>query len=487
MQVFINTIKRNKFFVLINAVFFIIYSLISFVNYHTFRTYALDLGYSTRILYDYAHFHFSYGEIITNAHENILSDHFDLLLMLFSPLYWLFGNTTLLVVQIAAIHFGAFGFYKLAYNNTNNNRTASLVSLVFLSSFGVFSAIAFDYHSNLVGVCFVPWFFLFFQKENYVNAVIFFALVIVAKENMSLWMFFVCTGFAFLYKPKKQKKAIVVFAAFSVLYFVLLIFFIMPSLSLNTSYHHFEFHVLGNNFKELVLNAFKHPVKAISLLFENNLSDKNLNYVKIETWLFLLISGGFLFFYRPVFLWMLIPVMMQKMYHDDCTKWGIAQHYNVEFAPLIALCLIEVFKGKTEKKQVLIASIAAIFSILVTIRLCDNTVAFADKARIRFYQTDHYISDFKTKDVYILLNKIPSDARVSAEGMFIPHLVNRKKAYLFPIVKDATYILLSDDPHSFPLPTGEMLKKIDSLNSSPNWVHTPLNKHLYLFEITEKH
>ncbi|MEO8760415.1 MAG: DUF2079 domain-containing protein [Bacteroidia bacterium] len=465
-----------------------LYSLICFVNHYNFRTYALDLGIYTRAVYDYAHFHFNYCEIFKPQSENILGDHFDLTLMFFSPLYWVFGNVTLLVVQIVAIHFGAFGFYKLAQSNNLSKKIALWVSVVFLSSFGVFSAVAFDYHSNVVAACFLPWFVLFFKQEKYLKSTIIFVLILVAKENMALWLFFICTALLFMEKGKSKRKAAIIFSFFSLLYFYVIIFFIMPALSLCKSYNHFEFHALGNSFKEVFFTIIQHPLQAISLLFENNTLKDGLNYIKTETWLFWLISGGFLIFYRPIFLWMLIPIMMQKMYHDDYVKWSISGQYNIEFAPLAAWCLIEVVKSiKNDRKQIWVTSVTAILCFTATIRLCDNTVSFVDKARIRFYQKSHYQSDFNIKEVYAVMNKIPKDAIVSAEGMFVPHLIDRKTVYLYPIVKNAQYILLSDDIHSYPLDIKNMLKQIDSLCLSPKWHHSPLNNHLYLFEIIEKH
>lgn len=481
------TIKQHKFFFILNVVFAILYSLICFVNHYNFRTYALDLGLYTRTLYEYNHFHFGYGEIFRSVPENMLSDHFDLLLMLFSPLYWVFGNITLLVLQLIAVHLGALGIYMLGiYSNLSKN-ISFFVGLAFLSSFGIFSAIAFDYHSNVVAACLLPWFIFFLKRENYLKSTIFFILILIAKENMALWLFFINIGLLFIYKNKTQKKMIILFSFLSVLYFVLIIFWVMPILSSYKTYNHFEFHVLGNSFKEVFFTIIKHPVKAFLLLFENNTNNEKLNYIKCETWIFWLLSGGFLFFYRPIFLWMLIPIMMQKMYHDDPTKWSIAQQYNIEFAPLAAFCLIECLKCMSEKKQLWLASIAALLCIIITIRLCDNTVMYMDKARIRFYQKSHYQSDFETKDVYAMLEKIPKNKIVSAEGMFVPHLIDQKKIYEFPIVKEAQYIVLSDDIHSYPLSKEKMIKNIDSLCSSPNWIHIPINNHLYLFEIVEKH
>ena len=479
--------KRNRLFLLLNLLYGILYALISLFNHYNFRTYALDLGLYTRTLYDYAHLHFSYGEVFHEAAENILSDHFDLLLMLFSPLYWIFGSLTLLLVQMAAIQVGAWGTYRLAQSYGIEKKTAAVIGLMFLSSFGVFAAIAYDYHSNVVAACFLPWFILFFKEKKGPQSLLVFMLILVAKENMALFMFFVCTGLCVVYTEKTQRKKALGFALLSGCYFLIILFYVMPALSLQKTYHHFEFHILGNSFKDLVLNMLQHPFDAFLILFKNTSSLSMNNYVKAETWVFWFLSGGFLFFYRPVFLWMLIPLMMQKMFHDDPTKWSVAQQYNIELVPLSVFCLLECIKQKPSGTQRNLSLFSAFLCIAVTIRLCDHTIGFVDKTRIRFYQADHYDSDFENKaDVYALLNKIPKDAEVSAENMFVPHLTDRKKLYLFPIVKNARYILLSDDMHSYPISQQMMLKKIDSLNSSPKWHHTPISNHLYLYEIIGK-
>ena len=94
-----NKINENRAFVIVNLLFLTIYSLICFVNHANYRTYALDLGAYTRALYDYAHFHASYGEVFRAAPENILSDHFDLLLMFFLLLFVSYLIFLLLIIN----------------------------------------------------------------------------------------------------------------------------------------------------------------------------------------------------------------------------------------------------------------------------------------------------------------------------------------------------------------------------------------------------
>ena len=407
----------------------------------------------------------------------------DLLLIFFSPLWWIFGSVTLLVVQLLAIIMGAFGVYKLAQRN-NVNKVSSLVATsCFLTYFGIFSAVAFDYHSSVVAACILPWFVLFFQREERRKMILCFIFILIAKENMALWMFFICTALFWMNRKKREQRVAAVYLSMaSLLFFIAALFYIMPFFSAEKQYSHFEFHIMGNNFKEVVLNGIQHPTKAFLLFFQNHLPDTSLNYIKTETWIFWLISGGFLLIYRPVFLWMILPIMMQKMYHDDPTKWSVAQQYNVEFAPLLAWCLIETIKGKTGKRQIVVSGITLICCAATTTRLCDNTIGFVDKTRIRFYQADHYISDFNKADLDTVLQKIPRNSIVSAQGMFVPHLIAKKAVYQYPIVRNANYILLSEDIHAYPLTPETVRKQIDSLLSSKSVITVCVKKGIYLFK-----
>ncbi len=489
IQAFTNTIKRHKFFILINTLFFIVYSLISFVNHYNFRTYGLDLGIYTRAVYDYAHFHFNYAEIFKVEKENILGDHFDPILIIISPLYYVFGTYILLITQIIFIHIGATGVYKIAIQQLQNKKIALITTASFLCFYGIFSALSFDVHTNVFAAMMIPWLFYFFMNSKWRNAFIVSILILFCKENMALWLIFIGFGLAWLYYKEKQKRNYaLIISLISIIYFVCITTIVMPALSISGNYAHMHYAILGNGFGEILNNLFKHPFGAIAILFKNHSLDSLFDYYKIETHIFVLLSGGFLLFIKPQYLLMLVPIYFQKMFHNNPMIWSVSMHYSIEFAPILILCFIAVLSVvKSEKNKLIFSFIYLILSVAVTIRLCDHTIGFVDKTRIRFYQSDHYESDFDIKVVYSDLKKIPINAVVSAENMFVPHLTDRKMIYQYPIVKNAQYILLSDDPHSYPIATDKMLKQIDSLNSSPNWRLLPTNNHVYLFEMIEKH
>ena len=127
--------KRQKNITLaaVFAVAGVMYALISLVNHYLFKTYALDLGLYTHAMYDYTHFRVDDCSLFKAVPQSILSDHFDLYLVIFSPLIYVFGSYTLLIVQIAAVLLGGWGIFKLIDLYTDDRWMPVLATAVFFS------------------------------------------------------------------------------------------------------------------------------------------------------------------------------------------------------------------------------------------------------------------------------------------------------------------------------------------------------------------
>jgi len=452
-------------------VFGVIYSLISFVNHYLFRTYALDLGAYTNALYDYAHLRWNDSLAFSENAENLLADHFDLYLVIFSPLALIFGTYTLLVVQLIAILIGGWGVYRFIDSISARKILPLLAMIHFFLFFGIYSAMAFDYHSNVVAAMLVPWFFYFFRKQRYVQATIIVVAMIIAKENISLWLVFIFLGLVLEYrKDKKRIRYLLFFAAGAALYFVAITQFIMPAISESQEYHHFHYSVLGEDIGEALAFLVTHPIESIRVLFVNHLEDPLGNYVKAETYLFLLLSGMFLLLFRPSFLIMLIPVFFQKMYHDNIWLWSVDAQYSIEFAPIITIGVFTFIASFRRLRWVtLFSTIAIVGSLFVTVRLMDNTIIYTNKAKIRFYQDSHYQRNYDVRIVHKQLASIPDNAVVSAHSPFLPHLALRNKVYQFPVTKDAEYVVFSFLEETYPLEKNSFIEHTFRLMSSGDW------------------
>jgi uncharacterized membrane protein len=272
-------------------------------------------------------------------------------------------------------------------------------------------------------------------------------------------------------KDKVQLKNLSLFSAISIAYFILIVWVVMPALNTSSSYAHFDFNHFGGSPKLIIANFFSHPISFIQDFFSNHTQNPYGNYVKPELLIFLLFSGGLFAIYKFQYLWMMIPILMQKFMHDNLNMWGVGFHYNIEFAVILTLAVFTVIwqiKNRSLKQILLYVSI--ILSVAVTIRSMDYTKGYNDKKRLRFYQVSHYKKDYNVKEVHQALNEIPKEAVVSAIPVYTPHLALRDKLYTLPCIKDAEYIVFSRLEKMFPYPDAYYSSVCDSLLLDSNWV-----------------
>ncbi len=438
-------------------VFAVIYGLISIVNHYCFRTYGLDLGLYTNALYDYLHFRWNDSTVFKEVPENLLADHFDLYLILFSPLSVFFKTYTLLIIQIAFVLIGAYGVFQYFEFRTNglHSNISYLLTIAFLLFFGIYSALSYDYHSNVVASMLVPYLFLNIRKEKWMSAFVCLVVICVGKENMALWMCFVLLGLLWEYRSNEDaSKKIILLFLFSLLYFILIAKWVMPAFSNSGKFLQFHYSVLGENFSDALLKLITQPLDVLKLFFINHTNDVRGNYVKLETHVFIFISGLWILLFKPNYIFMLLPLYAQKMLHDDYQKWSIDAHYSVEFAPLLIIGAGEFIISMKKNIMRIYTSIAlALLNLLCTIRLMDKTIMFTNKSRYRIYQSSHYQRTFNIKNVYDAMLVIPDESVVSAQTSILPHLALRDKIYTFPIIKDAEYIILNLKDDTYPLDT----------------------------------
>ena len=448
-------ITINKWHIL--GVAAVAYMLLSLVNHAMFRTYGLDLGLYTHVMYDYSHLRFDDCTFFMETPRNILSDHFDLYLMLFTPLLWVFGSYTLLVVQIIAILFGALGVYKFVnecrnegprkcVSSTNVLALSAMVS--FLLFFGVWDALGFDYHSNVVAAMWVPWLFYWLKRKRYGLYATAVVMVCIAKENMPLWLIFILI--ALMWDYRRDRRALLWLTGgivFSVVYLFLVTMVIMPSFNPEKIHFIGKYQYMGDSFGAVCTWILTHPLETIRNLFVNFLNPPKGGGLKSEFYLCLLISGGLLCCLKPNWLIMFVPLVVQKMLSADIALWGIGSQYSVEFAPVVVCGVFAAAsRFKLSRVQTAVAIAMPLLCLGVTIYTCTNAKAWVQRENVRLFYGKHYQQrDFDRHYAQQLLNLIPDDASVCASQCFTPRLALRDSIYLYPIGLKHTlqYLLLT--------------------------------------------
>ena len=468
---YMGLIKKHKYIITISFLFVTLYSLISLVNHYLFKTYALDLGLYTNAAFKYAHFILADSSMIKGCHEPILGGHFDLYLVIFSPLTYLFGTYTLLIVQIIALITGGIGIFRY-FQIIGNKKSIPYYALIyFYIFFGIYGALSFDYHSVVVASCVVPWLFISIYRNKMVVSVLLLVFMLVSQENFALFVFFITLGLIIEYR-KNQKKSfhLILLSLISLAYFLIVILCIIPYFSSQSEYGGFLYSSFGNNIYDASKAILMNPVESFKAFFTNHNNSIYGDFVKAETHIILLVSGLLFLFKKPQYLLMLVPIYFQKFFHDNYLMWGIDGQYNIEFAPIMAIGIFKVISEfKIEKLKVVISFIVLILALISTIRTMDNTILFTEKSKIRLYQKNHYCRDYDVRSVHNNLLKIPKSAKVSAQSPFVPHLSLREDIYQFPIIKNAEYIVYSRKESFYPLSKEEFISKINKLEKSKNW------------------
>ncbi len=197
---------RKTIFISILIVFGMLFGLLSIGNHLNFKTYGLDLGVYTHAAYNYAHLRANDCTFFLWEPQPLLSDHFDLYLILFAPFTYLFGQYTLLIIQIAFVLLGAFGVYKLTQQYTSSSLLTLIAPLLLLLSFGVWSAVGSDYHSNVPSAMLLPWLLYFIKRDKLGIASLMVLAIIIAKETQVLWIFFVLLALLWDYRKEVRTR-----------------------------------------------------------------------------------------------------------------------------------------------------------------------------------------------------------------------------------------------------------------------------------------
>ncbi len=470
------TAKQKLSIYIIIGLFGLIFCSISLVNHYLFRTYAFDLGIYNNMLYSYSHFKLNYTTIQQPLVFNAFADHFEPVFFIFSPLYWLFGSYTLLILQIVFILVGGLGAMRFAQLHSNNNLLSIAILIQFYGMWGVYSALSFDFHNNITAAMIVPWLMVFAQQRRTKPLLMAWALILLSKENMALYGIFVCLGLALhYYKDEKLRKLFFVLTGVSAVYFVAVVKFFIPMFQEPGAGYLYDsmYKSLGTTPSEIIGNVINKPGYLFSLLFENYSSEGLYNGIKSELHFSVLISGGIFMLYRPQFLVMLIPIYAQKLFNTDPARWGINYHYSIEFVPVLTACTaVFITSIKNIKTQTYLAFGVALCTFYYTISKMDSRVSiWYDKISTRFYAPEHFQGAELANTIRKELKMLPVTAEdsVSAQNNLVPYLANRVGIYLYPSVTNANVIILAPNTTVYPLKDATFLHSLDTLKASTNW------------------
>ncbi len=441
---------------IILALFGAAFAVESFGNHLLYRTYGLDLGIYAQSAWDFAHLRVNDGTFFQWEPFNQLADHFDLILALISPLTWLFrADWLLLVVQILAVTIGALGLYHLVRDITGREFPSMTAMLLMLTQFGVWHALGFDYHSNVVAACQLPWLILFVRRGRLGAATAVLVLMALSKETVALWLCFVLLALTWDHRRERRTLRWLLFATLGcTAWFALTTMVVMPALGGRSGLGFWRYQWMGTTMGETAQWLLSHPFEALRDIFIDFTPAADSGQVKVEFFICALLSGLAITFLKPNYLLMIIPPLAMKMLAAAPNElWGINLHYNIEICMVICCGAAMVLcRIKPARWQALAFTAAAILAAGTTLYTVDEPVVQIRQANVNIFKHSHYRQpEFNIATVRKALDMIPDDASVCATTMFTPHLIARDSVYIFPVGlgHNAEYYLLLDSHWSY--------------------------------------
>ena len=470
----------------------VIAALVTFPNHYNFRTYGYDAGYVLGMFEN-----ISRGNFLGTVYYSGEVPHISYAVYILGlPFYWLGGIWGILAYQWLGIGMGAWGIY--VYARQKIGKLAWLSMLHYWGMWGVYSALAYDVHPDILGPCLVPWIFYALETKK---RLLLYALTLVAlfsKHTISIWLVFI---FIFLYLYHKKDDLLRRYSLYMLLTSIIAV---IISFLLN-AYLEKYFHSLSRfsamyrylwsdnplnptHYAETTIQKVKYLIKnwyyMWAFLWESSQYDPAYVGIKSETYLSVILCGGWAFGWMPLLLIPIVPIVLYKSLANDYQVWGTLFQYSMEYAVYIPLALAIWLAQVPKNRRALLAVVVALMTHIWNLYLMKNRVSkWYSPEQMLWYKCVHYVSPYRYKEIHEGLAIIPDTSYVMAVSRLLPHLPPRPGRQFHigycdqvgeesPVCIDprTEYItLLRGETNPWPVGVKDYEALIDYLSHSPKW------------------
>lgn len=453
---------------------FLLLGGLALYRHASFQTNALDLGYHDQVIWNTLHgrpFRFStytQDEQASFAVDvplaqirdpySLFSFHIEPLLMLIAPAYWLWDDVrALLLLQAAALTLGAWPAYRLGRRRLGHPWAGVAMALLYLLAPARQAAALSDFHT----VAFTtPLFLLALDALDTQKARLFLLtslLCLLAREDTAI----VVIGLALCaaWRPQMRRPALAL-AGVSLLYLYLATNVVMPYYNgLETPTYLYRYQQFGASLSEMARNVLYQPQ-----LYWNWLSRPDI----VAYLSGLLATGGWVALAAPEILVIVLPVVLLNALANTGWPSSGGAHYSAALVPFLIVAatyglarlkrlvswqvgelagwkIERLFFFQPSNFPILYSSIPLLqpSTLLIGLTLIVALRFQIEQGASPFSRRWHWppLDDHARLGAQILA-LLPPEAPVSAQSGLYPHLSHRRRAYQFPTIADAEYVVL---------------------------------------------
>lgn len=440
---FISSHKHELLLFVFVCIYILYFTTASFLRYDNFFTGRFDLGNMDQTVWNTINGRiFQLTDPDGTGIISRLSIHADFILLLLSPLYFIWESPKmLLLLQTVVLSFGALFVYLISKEILKNKNISLVFGTVFLLNPAVGFTNLYDFHPVTLATTFLLAVYYFFLKKKYLWLLVFSVLAGLTKEEV--WAIIAIFGLFIIGRAffEKKKNHIELFLGIMLLlggagFAYILIAKVIPFFKGSEHFALSYFSDFGDSPLTIISNILLDPVKTFSTVFEKS----RLLFLNQ-----LLSPLGYLSLLSPVFLIFALPDLTINLLSSNPALHQIYYQYSATITPFIFVsgiysCKIitRYFKKIDFEKLSIYILLCAFISLYLT-----GPVIGSKKANIDMFSKQ--LSNRVLVEKF--LTSIPKHYSVAATNNLGSHLSQREFIYNIPYgmeKADVVVFLLND-------------------------------------------
>ncbi|MGW6263177.1 DUF2079 domain-containing protein [Streptomyces sp. NPDC055085] len=390
----------------LSAALFFTYMLLSLRIHAQMQSHSYDLAIFEQAVRSYAHGRLPVSEV-KGPDYPVLGDHFSPVLALLAPFYILWPTAKTLLVAQAALMAASVVPLALWTRRALGNTASLAVGTAYGLSFGIASAIGYDFHEWAFGAPLLAC-SLAALGQGRLRAASWWALpLLLVKEDMGMA---VCAIGLLIARHGERKRGLVT-AGIGLAAALVTVLVIIPAFNINGEYTHWfgmdqaggAASALGQSLYNVTTSFFTPMEKADTLL------------LSLSVTLFLALRSPIILVAVPTFLW--------RFGADYPPAWGTGFQYSMLVMTIFFAAFIDALvkhrSGRPRVRRYLIGITGVTLLLLPQFPLWQLT------------QPATWHDDSRVSIARLLMRRIPDNATVQASTLLVPQLSSRTKVSLF--------------------------------------------------------
>lgn len=385
-----------------------------------------DMAIINQICYSFVT-ELSFRASIMHLTNSLAEEHFRLILVLISPIYYIFKSafalTVLSILSVSITIYMILRIFEIVLGDNADIRPFFLIVLLYPSTVNTFLLFGGNY--CVFAMMFFSWSILFYLQNKFFPWMAACILASFCAEYTSL----ILVGYAFISIIHRKNPRWIIFAStFGLGYFYLVNGLIMPSLRGGGGFAGVKFDEyshLGRNPQEIILHMLSNPLDTIKLILQ---PQKILFLIKLMIPLLFIPVLGFEYLLIPISQYLLI-LLTKAWYYPSLYWWYYTPVLPFVFtAAAIGMKRLEHFFGNRIIKPLTI--------LILIVTLCCSLNFFSQVTKYGKYLTQ------VRQPLWNYLESIPDNASVCAQWPFLPKVSSRKETFIFPDLQQSDYVIL---------------------------------------------